>query len=140
MEKPAPRFPEDYEVIDPLDPVETRMGPFYAPKDAGDDPHLCFLVEPHHLNRSGVVHGGLLMTFADCALCALTVDNFDDERTVTITLNTDFTSYAELGDMVMMRGEVTRKTGSFTFVRGIATAGGRTILSASAVIKRSPRK
>ena len=139
MSKPSNEFSVGYSIIDPGDPYEVRTGPFYKPDEDDGDPRLCFRVEEKHLNRSGVVHGGLLMSFADTTLCAASVADMDEERTITISMNVEFISAGELGDLVEGRAEITRRTGSLVFVRGTITSGEKILLTASAVIKRQRR-
>ena len=59
--------PEGFSEIRLIDPFEIHVGPAYG---AGDIPtrRYAFRVATHHCNLRGVVHGGMLMTFADLAL------------------------------------------------------------------------
>lgn len=54
-----------------------------------------------HLNANGIVHGGALMTLLDMAM-ATTVTRVlaPDERTASITINTDFLRAAKPGRLV----------------------------------------
>lgn len=139
MSTDRPDFPSGYRIIDPHDPFETGTGPFYAPKEGGDF-HLLLQVGPPHCNRSGVVHGGLLMTMADVTVCAAAViDAPHDERAITVSLNADFVAAAVEGDMLEARAEIIRRTGSLVFARGEIRVGPDIVMTASAVIKRMRR-
>ena len=59
-------LPDGFEPIDPS-PFGDRIGPLYL-NATGPTPVLGLRVEPHHANRGGRVHGGVLMTIADIAL------------------------------------------------------------------------
>ena len=119
------------------DPFERLIGPFYVSDDA-DGPLRCgFVVEDKHLNGMGALHGGCMLSFADFCLFAISREARGGfrGRGVTVGLSGDFLGPAHAGDRVEATGEVTRGGGSLTFVRGIATAEGRPMLSFSGVIK-----
>ena len=131
--------PAGYVIFDPSDPFEVRAGPFYGPRDAAAEPHFVFRAGSRHCNSAGVVHGGLLMTFADLALCAIALQDRAGERAITVDFNARFVAAGRVGDLVDARGEVLRRTGSLVFVRGRVSASDRTLITASAVVKRVPR-
>jgi uncharacterized protein (TIGR00369 family) len=54
-----------------------RVGPLHISRRDGV-PILGLLVEPHHTNRNGRVHGGLLATIADVALSRAAWDHVPD--------------------------------------------------------------
>jgi uncharacterized protein (TIGR00369 family) len=58
--------PDGFEPLEPS-PFGERIGPLYL-NARGTVPVLGLRVEPHHANRGGRVHGGVLMTLADIAL------------------------------------------------------------------------
>jgi len=132
-------FPAAYRVSDPIDPFETATGNFYEPLDPGDDPRVVLLVEEKHCNSSGVTHGGLLMTMADLTLCMMARRGLDNERAITVSMDSQFISAGMIGDFLVARAEVTRQGGSLVFVRGEIKAGERVLLTASAVTKRVKR-
>src|SRR3546814_18890373 len=70
-----------------------------------------FRSERRHCNGSGVVHGGLLATMADLALCWVAVVDLTDERVVTVSLTTDYLSSAVEGEMLVAKPELIRRTG-----------------------------
>ncbi len=132
-------FPDGYHVFDPIDPFENGAGPFYCPNQADGDPRFVVLAEPRHCNTGGVLHGGLLMTLADLALCATACRDFRQERAVTVAMNTEFIAAGGAGDLVVARGEVIRRTGSLVFLRGQVTVGERILINCSSVVKRVKR-
>lgn len=89
-----------------------------------------------HRNANGIVHGGMLMTFADYALgFAARVDN-DDKPSVTITLTLDFITAAQTGDRITCHPEIVRKTRSLYFLRGDLMVGSRVIATANGIWKK----
>lgn len=59
-------IPEDFEPL-ATSPFSERIGPVYVSRRDSASV-IAVRVAPHHANRSGRAHGGLLMTLADVAL------------------------------------------------------------------------
>ena len=138
MSEPPDDFPDAYEVSDPLDPHETLTGLFYQRK-GGPISEVFLHAEKKHCNTGGVVHGGLLMTMADLALCAACRDGLEGERAITVSLNAEFLSAGFEGDFIEAKAELTRRGKSMAFARCIISSGDRQLMTASAVTKRVPR-
>ncbi len=118
------------------DPFEDRNGPFYA-KFADDGSAVCaFRAEPRHMNGAGFMHGGCLLTFADSALFAIARSHMLGSMGVTLSLSGDFLSSGQVGELLEARGEVTHAGKSTLFVRGLATADGRPVLSFTGIIRK----
>lgn len=77
------------------------------------------LTTPGHANNNGVVHGGVLMAFADHGLSFLAWEAADRGPCVTVQLNTHFLDAIRPGDFIELRGDVTRRTRGLVFVRGV---------------------
>jgi acyl-coenzyme A thioesterase PaaI-like protein len=92
------------------------------------------------MNGLGSMHGGCMMTFADFALFSLSRRVRGGVPGVTVNLSGDFLGPGHVGDRIEATGEVTRAGASLTFVRGLATAEGRPMLSFSGVIKAVKRR
>ena len=118
------------------DAFEQRAGPFYEMFDADGRGIAAFRAEPRHMNGGGFMHGGCLMTFADSAIFTFARDALGDSHAVTVNLAGDFLDSARVGELIEARGEVTRAGGKTIFVRGLATADGRPVLSFTAIIKK----
>jgi uncharacterized protein (TIGR00369 family) len=116
------------------DSCEDYIGPFFFRME-GDIAGTAFRVQEHNCNAHKIVHGGMLMTFADYTLCMAALGGSNDS-VVTVTCNNEFIGPAFAGDLVMGRGEVTRRGGSLIFTRVTLEANGKTILTASGVVKR----
>jgi acyl-coenzyme A thioesterase PaaI-like protein len=77
---------------------------------------------PEHANPNGVVHGGVLMAFADHGLSLLAWEAAERALCTTIQLNTHFLDAIRPGEFIELKGEVTRRTRGLIFVRGIIAA------------------
>jgi acyl-coenzyme A thioesterase PaaI-like protein len=92
------------------------------------------LTNADHGNNNGVVHGGVLMAFADHGLSFLAWEAAERAPCTTIQLNTHFLDGIVPGEFMELRGEVTRRTRGLVFVRGvIATLGGGGVRDVGAV-------
>jgi acyl-coenzyme A thioesterase PaaI-like protein len=80
------------------------------------------LTGPEHANPNGVVHGGVLMAFADHGLSMLAWEAAERGPCTTIQLNTHFLDAITPGEFIALHGEVTRRTRGLVFVRGIIVA------------------
>jgi acyl-coenzyme A thioesterase 13 len=131
----AGELPRGFVTDAAFDPAEDYIGPFYYKQD-GDSFRYAFRADDRHCNAFQVVHGGVLMVFADYALCMEATNHYDNESCVTVSFNCDFVSAGSIGDLIESSAEVIRKTGSMVFVRGTVFVGGETILRYSGVVKR----
>lgn len=97
-----------------------------------------FVAGKRHLNRNGLVHGGMIMSFVDHAfgLTARSVNR--GNRQATIQLDTHFLSGIEDGEFAEARCRLTRVTKSILFVAGEVVAGHRPVAQAQAVFKIGP--
>lgn len=120
------------------DPFEDGTGPFFVTRDERGIV-TGFMPEQKNLNGHGIVHGGALMTFADFSLFMVAASNGDEVTGVTVTLNCEFVSGAQAGEMLTSRGELVRAGGSLVFARGMIFCGETPVLSYSGTIKRARR-
>jgi uncharacterized protein (TIGR00369 family) len=115
-------------------------GPFYFRVDE-KGPVAAFRVARKHMNAGGVVHGGCLMTFADFSLFALGHEAMEGTYGVTVAFTSEFISGALEGERLEARGDVLRKGGSLSFVRGLITAeDGRNVMNFSGTIKKKRKQ
>ena len=84
--------------------------------------HYGLLTTAEHANNNGVIHGGVLMAFADHGLSFLAWEAADRGNCSTIQLNTHFLDGIRPGEFIELRGEVTRRTQGLVFVRGVLGA------------------
>lgn len=131
----SPPLPPGYRPYEYEDPFEDHVGPF-GYKVADGRISFAFQSDQRHRNTGGTLHGGMLMTFADFALCLTAVRDQPGERCVTVSCHCEFVAAGRPGDLIEASGEVVRRTRSLTFVRGQLVAGGRVLLAWSGIVKR----
>lgn len=83
------------------------------------------LTTADHGNPNGVVHGGVMMAFADHGLSLLAWEAAERTQCTTIQLNTHFLDGTVPGEFIEMRGEVVRRTRGLVFLRGLLHAHGQ---------------
>ena len=76
------------------------------------------LTVDEHANPNGVLHGGVLMAFADHGLSVLAWEAAERTPCTTIQLNTHFLDAVHPGEFIILRGEVARRTRGLVFLRG----------------------
>ncbi len=122
------------------DPYELMSGPFYARRDPDGRMVCAFRAERKHMNGSGFMHGGCLMTFADYALFCIGEEALTGSGSVTASLNGEFVDAAVEGEMIEATGEIVRAGGSLVFIRGMVSTGERPLLNFSAIVKKVKRR
>jgi uncharacterized protein (TIGR00369 family) len=122
------------------DPFEDLTGPFYYRVDEAGAVVSAFRAQRRHMNASGAMHGGALMTFADYALFTIGKEALRDVGSVTVSLSGEFIDAAIEGDLVEARGDVVRAGGSLVFIRGLVTTAGRPVFSFSGIVKKVRRR
>jgi acyl-coenzyme A thioesterase 13 len=110
------------------------VGPVWR---ADDGSHFRLTVREVHLNGGGAVHGGMLMALADIAM-GKTVQLAlagDGQRAMTVSLSCDFIGAVKLGETIVTRVSITRRTRSIVFVTATLEVGERTVLTATGLWK-----
>ena len=128
-------LPSDYQVYEYDDPFEDHVGPL-GYKVVDGTITFAFLADARHRNTAGTVHGGMLMTFADFALCLTATWDQPGEKCVAVSCNSELDAPGRPGDLIEASCEVVRRTKSLTFVRGQVYADDRILLNYSAIVKR----
>jgi uncharacterized protein (TIGR00369 family) len=126
--------PPGYSQTRLIDPFEIYVGPVFEEGDKGSK-RFAFRVDERHVNKRGVVHGGMMLTFADAAIGQAVWDFTDRVPSVTMNMQAQFIDGARLGDLVEVKPELVRKTRALVFVRGDFIASGRTLMTISSVWK-----
>ena len=114
----------------------TPFGDLVGPIWRRDTPELrwAFVVEAKHLNRSGNLHGGMLMTMADQAM-AFTARKATGKQHATMELHIHFVGVVKLGEFVEARAEVVRATRSVVFLETKMFVGDRLVAAANGIWK-----
>src|SRR5579864_9517671 len=111
------------------EPFEDHAGPFYARLDENGHVVCGFRADAHHMNGSGFMHGGALMTFADFAIFVIAREGLAGHGSVTASMNCEFVDAAQQGDLIECRGDMVRAGASLVFVRGMITTGAKPLLN-----------
>jgi uncharacterized protein (TIGR00369 family) len=117
-----------------VDPFERHVGPVWEQGEKGAR-RFGLRVDVRHVNMRGVIHGGMLMTFADAALGQAAWDACDHAPCVTLNMQSQFLAPAKAGDWIEVAPVLTRRTRSLIFLRGDFTIDGAPIYSVSSVWK-----
>ena len=83
---------------------------------------------------------GLVVILSGCGSSDADIRRVANESVATVSCNSEFIAPAANGDLILGRGEVTRRGGSMVFVRCELLVGETVILTSSAVIKRLRKK
>lgn len=124
-------------VAEGWEPVEDAgfialVGPLHV---RASDTAYAFRAEQKHANLIGVVHGGMLMSFADRAMGVAAMNAAEGANAVTIQLEMKFIGAGRLGDWLVVVPTVVQRTRSLVFVRGEVRAGERLVATADGVWK-----
>ncbi len=110
------------------------VGPLWQSR-TGDTLRLGFLVRPDHVNRRGVVHGGMVMTFADQVLGEVALAAVGGRPLATVQLDTHFIDAIAVGEFVEGSARVERQTRSMLFMSGSIFVGGRLVAMSHGIWK-----
>lgn len=137
-----------YSVFVPSDPFEDHTGPYYF-RIAGDAGRAgsvqCLLpTAERHANHAGGVHGGVLLTFADYALCLVAGRAADGGSNsafaMTVSIGVEFLKAGRIGPPLQATGEPLQVTGRLAFARGTIVQEGRTLALWSGVVRHVARE
>jgi uncharacterized protein (TIGR00369 family) len=117
-----------------IDPFEVFIGPVFE-KGAKGEKTFALPIDARHVNARGVIHGGLLMSFADCALGQAVWDVTDRAPSVTLNMQGQFLKPAKTGDIVLVKPELVKRTKAFVFMRGDFIVQNDTIFAVTSVWK-----
>lgn len=116
--------PDDYTTARTKDAAEDRIGPFFRRSAFGGDSdgnlETAMRATAAHCNGMGVVHGGVLMTFADYTMSeAAVVSGEENEHCLTVSFDAQFIAGGLQGELLQGEAQVIRRTRSLAFVRGL---------------------
>jgi uncharacterized protein (TIGR00369 family) len=127
-------LPAGFEPFAGAGPFFSVLGPLYRRRTEDGRSVLGLRVAAQHANHIGVAHGGMLTTLADGALgINLSRHPRYNRPLVTVNLNTDFLSSAQLGEWLEARVEFRRLGGRLAFADCLISAGERLVLRATGV-------
>jgi acyl-coenzyme A thioesterase PaaI-like protein len=110
------------------------IGPLWQRLVNGQHEYALITEDKHH-NRSGLVQGGVLMTFADrtCGMTARYVSG--KPKLATVQLDTHFVEAGKIGEVLISRPRVVRSTRSLIFITTEVTVDRRVLAMANGVFK-----
>jgi uncharacterized protein (TIGR00369 family) len=117
-----------------VDPFEIFVGPVFEQGESGAKTYALRL-DSRHMNRRGILHGGMFMTFADLTLGQAVWDATNKAPVVTLNMQTHFLKSALEGDILQVKPELVRRTRALIFMRGDFTVEGETLFTAQSVWK-----
>ncbi len=117
-----------------IDPFEIFVGPVFEIGARGAR-RFALPIDARHVNMRGVIHGGMLMTFADLALGQAAWDACDHAPCVTLNMQSQFIKAARVGDILEVLPVLTRRTRSLMFIRGDFEVKGEIVFSVASVWK-----
>lgn len=117
-----------------LDPFEIHLGPVFETGQKGAR-RFFLRIDERHVNGRGVIHGAMLMTFADLALGQAAWDATDNASVVTVNMQSQFLKTARVGDVISVLPVVVRRTRSLLFLRGDFEVAENVVFIASSVWK-----
>jgi uncharacterized protein (TIGR00369 family) len=110
-------------------------GPVWRLPAEGETRRFALLVEQKHMNSSGSLHGGVLMTLADIAMSRTSRAASGAESCTTVSLTCDFIGPGKLGDVIEARVRVTRQTRTMIFLSADIVCGERVLAVATGLWK-----
>jgi uncharacterized protein (TIGR00369 family) len=112
-----------------------HIGPFYEVM-LPTGMRRALAIDARHINPEGVVHGGVISSFADFALYRAIGDELGHElRFATVTLNVQYLAAAKAGVWLYGEGLVLRRTRDLIFANGELFTDERSIATATGVWK-----
>ena len=110
-------------------------GPVWRLPVEGDVRRYALVVADKHMNTSGNLHGGVLMTFADIAMSQTSRAVSGADACSTVAMSCDFIGPGRLGDLIEARVRVTRQTRTLVFLSAEIRAGDRVLGMATGLWK-----
>ena len=107
------------------------VGPIWRRGDA----LFGFVSTDKHRNHRGIVHGGMLTTFADQAMGMTGRRATGEKPHATIEINMQFIGAVKVGDFVEAHCEIVRETRSLLFIESKLKVGSRIVASTSGIWK-----
>ena len=133
---PAP--PEGFVRMEGRGAFSTLNGPYFQKRGGEEMLEQAFFALERHTNGIGIVHGGMLSSFAD-ALLAGAIGKATGKVAVTIHLSIDFLHMGRKGDWIMGESRMTRATKTVAFSEGRLHVRGVDVVRASGVFKLMER-
>ena len=97
-------------------------------------------IKENHLNAAGITHGGFIAAFVDAGAGTAAHRSADQNPCVTISLELKFISTVKLGQELVGKTKIQKKTKSMVFLTCKLTAEDKIVATASGIWKILNRK
>lgn len=114
--------------LDWTEVVDNGFNSFIGPirfADCGDHWLGALVLQPHHLNKGGVCHGGVYMALADTTMGIAAHRVSDHQPAATIDFQTHFLAAAKLGQELICKARLNRAISGLVFMEGELWSGER---------------
>ena len=93
------------------------------------------IINENHLNAAGITHGGFIAAFVDAGAGSAAYKSADQNTCVTISLEIKFISPVKLGQKLVGKAKIQKKTRSMVFLTCELTVENKIVATASGVWK-----
>ena len=93
------------------------------------------IIKENHLNAAGIAHGGFIAAFVDAGAGSAAHRSVDQNPCVTISLELKFISVIKLGQELVGKAKIQKKTKSMVFLTCELTVANKIVATASGVWK-----
>ena len=93
------------------------------------------MIKENHLNTAGITHGGFIAAFVDSGAGTAAHRSADDSPCVTVSLELKFISSVHLGQELVGKTKIQKKTKSMVFLTCELTTAKKIVATASGVWK-----
>lgn len=114
---------------------DALIGPYDMTEEDNGQMTFSLTLQEKHMNQLGITHGGLLLTLMDAALGAAAIKANKLNPAVTIELSSQFLGKSKLGDTLIARGTVHKRTRHLLFVSGSIQVKDKTIMTGAGIWK-----
>ena len=128
------RAPAGFQPLAGRAECEAFAGPYYI-REQGGVWTMGFRVQPRHLNKMGVCHGGIMATFADALGTAVKRGIALRVETPTITLTVDYVAPVRAGAWVEATPQLVARTRRMLNLQSLITADGETVARMNCIYK-----
>ena len=100
-----------------------------------DEYHFKTTIKENHLNAAGITHGGFIAAFVDAGAGTAAHRSAESNPCVTVSLELKFISMVQLGQELIGRTKIQKKTRTMIFLTCELTVSNKIVATASGVWK-----
>lgn len=125
-------------VFDPADGFIGHIGGYWRLTDQSGE-HYGFITREMHVNRNGVVHGGMIMSFVDRAFGLHSRLASGSDKAATVSLSHQFVAPLPLGKFATITPRIVKLTPRMSFIEGTVLCEDQPIVQAQGVWRLARR-